>query len=79
MNKISDVNAYLFEALDAITNGDLTEEELDMEIKRSKQITSVTKTIIASGRLTLDATKHADEYYRTESKGLPEVLSIEKK
>lgn len=75
-HKITDVNAYLFEQLDILSNPDLTEEELEIEIKKSKQITAVAKTIITSGRLLLDATKHADENYRIKNKKLPIALGI---
>lgn len=72
-HKISDINAYLFESLDALSNDELTEEELKSEINRSKQIANVSKTIIANGKLMLEATKHADEYYRNRQQ-LPEML-----
>ena len=73
-NNLTDVNEYLFEQLDALSNPDLTTEELQTEIDRTKQITDVSRTIIANGRLMLDAQKHSDEWHRQPSKKLPGLL-----
>lgn len=73
-NKLSDVNEYLFESLDVLSNPDLSEEDLKKEIERSKQIASVSRTIIESGKLALDANKHIDKYHRRPNRELPELL-----
>lgn len=59
---LTDLNEYLFEALDRLTNEDLTDEELETEIKRSNAVQGVARTIIENGNLALQAKKHLDEY-----------------
>lgn len=76
-NKITDLNEYLFNQLDELSNDDLSDEELEKAIDKSKAITSVAKTIIDNGKLMLDAQKHADEYYRNPNKKVIEMLGIE--
>lgn len=61
-NTLSDLNNYLFESLERIMDDDLSEEDLDKEIKRSAAVTSVAKTIISNGELALRAMRHAEEY-----------------
>ena len=65
-HSLKDLNGYLFEQLDALSNSDLTPEELKDEINRSKAITEVAKVVVDSTKVVLEATKHADEYeYKT--------------
>lgn len=59
---LSDLNSYLFETLDRITNEDLTEDQLEKEIKRADTITKVSKTIIDNGELAFKIKAHLDEY-----------------
>lgn len=59
---LNDLNEYLFQELDRLTNEDLSEEELDKEIKRSDALQKIAKTVIDNGVLALQAKKHLDEY-----------------
>lgn len=59
---LADLNDYLFAQMDALTNPDLTAEELDKEIDRSKAIQGIAKTIIDGANVALQAQKHMDEY-----------------
>lgn len=59
---LADLNEYLFAQMDALTNPDLTAEELDKEIDRSKAIQGIAKTIIDGANVALQAQKHMDEY-----------------
>lgn len=43
-NTLTDLNNYLFEALERLTDDDLTEEEMQKEITRSQAVTSVAET-----------------------------------
>lgn len=45
-NSLQDLNNYLFESLERINDDDLTDEELEKEIKRSEAVTKVASTII---------------------------------
>ena len=61
-NTLTDLNNYLFESIERLTDDELKPEELDMEIKRSEAVQKVAKTIIENGSLALQAKKHLDEY-----------------
>ena len=61
-NSLADLNAYLFEELDRITNEDLSEQQLQLEITRAKAITDVAEAVTQSAQLQLDVMKHLDEY-----------------
>lgn len=58
---LNDLNEYLFQEMDRLTNEDLSAEELDKEIKRSDALQKVAKTIIDNGSLALQAKKYLDE------------------
>lgn len=66
-NTVSDLNNYLFEQIERLQDDELTDEELDREIKKSEAIQKVAKTIIENGTLALNARKHLDEYGCGES------------
>lgn len=59
---LNDLNEYLFESLERLTNEDLSDEQLDKEIKRNEAIQKTAKTIIENGALALQVKKHLDEY-----------------
>ena len=59
---INDLNEYLFEALDNVTNDDLSPEDLDRELRRANAIVSVAETIIHNGELMLKAMNYSAEY-----------------
>ena len=76
-NSLVDLNEYLFEQLDRLTNDDLTGEELETELKRAKAVTTVASNIINSTAVILDAQKHKDEYYGSNAKkDVPGILKI---
>nr|WP_295681189.1 hypothetical protein [uncultured Lachnoclostridium sp.] len=70
-NTLTDLNNYLFEAIERINDDSLSEEALDKEIKRSEAVQKIAKTIIDSGSLALQAKKHLDEYGQGEKVELP--------
>ncbi len=61
-NTLTDLNNYLFECIENINNDELTDEELEKEIKKSETIQKVAKTIIDNASVALQAQKHFDEY-----------------
>lgn len=69
-NTLGDLNNYLFEALERITDDNLSPDELDRELKRGEAITQVAEAIIKNGELCLKAVKHADEW----AKPVPKML-----
>ena len=77
-NTLTDLNNYLFEAIERLNDDSLNDEQLDREIKRSEAVQKVAKTIIDNGTLALQAKKHMDEYGRGENIELP-LLGVTKK
>lgn len=70
-NSLQDLNNYLFESLERINDDDLTDEELEKEIKRSEAVTKVASTIINNAEVQLKALQYADEYgYNNSGKHL---------
>lgn len=70
-NTLTDLNNYLFEAIERINDDSLSNEDLDKEIKRSESVQKIAKTIIDNGTLALQAKKHLDEYGKGENVQLP--------
>lgn len=61
-NTLTDLNNYLFESIERLLDDDLTDEQLEKEIKRSETVQKVAKTIIDNGSLALQAQKYLSEY-----------------
>jgi len=54
-NKLSDLNDHLFAQMERLSDEDISSDDLEKEIERSKAITSVSKEIVSNARLVLDA------------------------
>ena len=78
-NKLTDLNDHLFAQLERLNDEDLSDDQLNKEIQRSKAMTDVAKPIIANAQLILDAQKHLDEYGRRDKITIPEIFQIEEK
>lgn len=74
-NKLTDLNDYLFKQLENLMDKDLTQDELDREIKTAKQVVSVSQTIINNANLLLQAKKHFDQV-GTENSEITPLLSL---
>lgn len=70
-NTLTDLNNYLFEAIERLNDDTLDDAQLDKEIKRSETVQKIASTIIANGTLALQAKKHLDEYGQGDNVGLP--------
>ena len=77
-NTLTDLNNYLFEAIERLNDDELNDEQLEKEIRRSEAVQKVAKTIIENGALALQAKKHLDEYGQGESVEIP-LLGVTKK
>lgn len=84
-NKLQDLNNHLFMVLERLNDEELTEEKLEMEIKRSESVSHVAAQIVSTAKIALDVTKLKLEYApvrQIDSKdnplGLPEILVGEK-
>lgn len=75
-NTLTDLNNYLFEQLERLNDDDLTEEQLERELKKTDSIVKVSDKIIQNGELAFRTMKHMDEYgYQTEKHSVPPMLT----
>lgn len=72
-NNLAALNDYLFESIERIQSDELSDEELDREIKRAEAVTEVAKLIVQNGELALKVMKHTEEY-GTERPNVPAML-----
>lgn len=61
-NNMSDLNNYLFETIERLIDDELSDEELEREMRRADAVKNVAATIIENGKLALSVKKHLDEY-----------------
>jgi hypothetical protein len=72
-NTLEDLNNHLFAQMERLSDEDLSPEELQKEIERSKAVTTVANAIVSNGRLALDAqTKLAPD----NKKAAPKMLGV---
>lgn len=77
-NTLTDLNNYLFEQLERITDDSLTDDQLEKELKKTEAIVKVGETIIENGNLAFQTMKHMDSYgYTTTKRTVPPMLSAE--
>ena len=62
MNNLNDLNEILFNQIRKLEDDDLTDEQLDREIRKSESITKTATVILKNAELALDAQKQFDEY-----------------
>lgn len=60
-NTLADVNDHLFMALERLNDEDVSPEELELEVQRSKAITNIANAIIQNANTVLKAYKARDE------------------
>lgn len=65
-NKLSDLNDHLFAELERLGDEDLSEEELDKEIRRANAISKVAKNVINNASVMLSALKFAGREQQEE-------------
>lgn len=78
-NTLTDLNNYLFETLERLTDDSLSAEQLETELRRADAVTSVAETVIHNGELSLKALKHAEEYnldVDRSNRKLPPMLTM---
>lgn len=74
-NKLLDLNSILFQQLENLINPNITQEEKEEEIKVSKQVVSISQTIINNANLLLQAKKYFDSAENSQSEISP-LLSL---
>lgn len=76
-NTLVDLNNHLFEQMERLNDEDLSPEQLEIEIKRSKAMTAIATNIIDNGTLALNSQKYIDEAYGIRrSDQMPENLKL---
>lgn len=70
-NKLSDLTNTLFAQLETLDDRDLSPEELNLELNRSKQMVAISGQILQAGQLALEAEKFKD---RVGDKNAPIAL-----
>lgn len=73
-NTLNDLNNHMFEQLERLNDEELTEKELNKEIKRSKAMGGIAQKIISNANTMLSAARLTTEHSRTE---IPNVIGIE--
>lgn len=76
-NTLLDLNNVLFEQLERLNDDELTEDELEMQLKKTDAIVKVSEKIIDNGELAFKAIQHKDKYYGGGGKTLPPMLEGE--
>jgi hypothetical protein len=70
---LGDLQERLFKQLERVTADNLTDEQLNVELKRSKAVTCLASQMIANGNLVLKARKHMDDNMNADAE-LPKLL-----
>ena len=73
-NKITDLNNYLFEQIEKLNDEDLTEDELDLQIKKADKICDISRVLIKTQSLQLDAAKTLLDYGKIEPNTFKNIL-----
>jgi len=74
-NSLCDLNDHLFMCLEGLMNDELSEKEMDKQIKRAQAVNNIAKSIIQNGKTQIEALKLREEILGNAGKGeLPEML-----
>lgn len=75
-NKLTDLNNHLFAQLERLSDEDLAGDNLAEEIERAKALTTVSKEIISTGTLLLNAHKAiSDGMFSKDAGDVPRMLT----
>ncbi len=78
-DKLIDLNNHLFEMIERLNDEELTNDKLDLEIKRANAMSSISKQIIDNAKVELEATKLVLDYSRTpQDVKLPTMIDYDK-
>lgn len=72
-NTLLDLNDFLFEEIERLNNEELSPEELQQEINRSKAIEGIAARAIDNAKVVLDAAKIKDTFYEYKP-AIPRML-----
>lgn len=74
-NKLSDLNNHLFAQIERLSDEELTDEQLEKEVKRSKAMIGVSAQIIKGNKLVIEAMKlvASGDFEKNE---VPETIAV---
>lgn len=81
-NTLADLNNHLFEQLERMNDEDLSDEQLERELKRADGMTKLASQIIQNGELAYKTMVHMDEYgygLDKSARSVPPMLDIKEK
>lgn len=73
-NTLADLNNALFEQIERLQDDELTDEQLEKELKRAKAVTGVASVIVQNGELALKAMQYTAEYAVEDRPQIPAML-----
>jgi len=73
MNRLSDLNDYMFAEMERLDDDEISPEELEREIRRARAISGVAQSIVANGNLALRAAEFKDQASSTHP-DVPKML-----
>lgn len=73
-NTLGDLNNHLFAQLERLNDEELTGEDLEKELKRSKGITDLAEKIISNANIVLQATKLKSDLIDDRMDSTPKML-----
>lgn len=73
-NNLGDLNNVLFDQLKRLNDDSLDKEKLEEEVQRTRAITDVSKQVIDTGKLVLEAEKYRDDKWDADAE-VPKMLS----
>ena len=73
-NTLGDLNNFLFVQLERLDNPEMSNEELQQEIQRSKAIVSVSSQIISNANTVLEAQRFVSETIGRSKVEVPKML-----
>ena len=77
-NTLQDLNNHLFEQLERLNDEEMTDEQLDRELRRADGMTKIATQIIENGELAFKTMVHMVEYgYNCEHRSVPVMLREE--
>ena len=74
-NNLSDLNNHLFLQLELLESGELSEKDLDLELKKAKAITQISSQILNIARLQVAAINTAESCGLC-NKDMPALIAI---
>lgn len=77
-NTLADLNNYLFEQLERLNDDDMTDDDVERELKKTDAVVKVSEQIIQNGQLALKTMIHMDEYGYTKHDKVPQMLEVKR-